>query len=65
MEKYYQPLLDYETEIPRALTPEEQRRWLDINRSREWWNVIHWSSIALFETCMSANEIWVSQRLST
>jgi integrase len=56
--EYYQPLLNDETEIPRALTAEEQRKWLEIAGSQSRWNVIRWYSIVLFETCMSTDEIW-------
>jgi integrase len=56
-DEYYQPLLDDEAEIPRALTAEEQRKWLEIAGSQSRWNVIRWYSIVLFETCMSTDEI--------
>jgi site-specific recombinase XerD len=53
----YEPLLEEEGEIPRALTPDEQRRWLDVSRMKERWNVIYWYSILAFSTCMSTDEI--------
>lgn len=56
-EKYFEHLLEEESEIPRALTPEEQARWLDISRCQERWNLVHWYSIVAFHTCASTNEL--------
>lgn len=57
MEELYQPLLDDEEEIPRALTPEEQRHWLDCSRAKPDWNTIYLYSLLAFDTCMSTDEI--------
>jgi integrase len=43
--------------MSRALTPEEQRRWLDAARSSPRWDVVYWYSLLAFDTCMSTNEI--------
>lgn len=58
MKELYRPLLDEDTgEIQRALSPEEQRRWLEVSRSTDRWNVVHWYSLVAFSTCMSTDEI--------
>ena len=57
LEENYQPLLDDEEEMPRALCSEQQRLWLEVSRGQERWNVVHWYSILAFETCMSTDEI--------
>jgi integrase len=53
----YEPLIEDMEEIPRALTPQQQRHWLDTSRSHPRWNVVHWYSLLAFDTCMSTNEI--------
>jgi hypothetical protein len=57
LEECYQPLLDDEEEIPRALCQEQQRLWLEVSRGQDRWNVVHWYSILAFETCLSTDEI--------
>jgi integrase len=56
-DKYFEHLQEDESEIPRALTPDEQARWLDISRCQERWNLVHWYSILAFHTCASTNEL--------
>jgi integrase len=46
-----------EGDIPRALTYEEQRRWLDVARIKPEWNLVYWWSLLAFATCMSTDEI--------
>jgi len=48
---------DDEGDIPRALTYEEQRRWLDVARIKTEWNLVYWWSLLAFATCMSTDEI--------
>lgn len=57
MEEMYQPLLDEDDEVPRALDVEQQQRWLDVSRLKPEWNVVHYYSLACFGTCLSTNEI--------
>lgn len=57
MEELYQPLLDDEDEVPRALSPEEQRHWLDCSRAKPEWNVVYLYSLLAFGTCMSTDEL--------
>lgn len=56
LDQLYEPLLPEISALPRALRPEEQRRWLDVARSAVRWNIVHWYSIVAFDTCMSTNE---------
>jgi integrase len=57
LEELYQPLLDDEEELPRALSPEEQAHWLHVCRLSPRWNVVYWYSLLAFGTCMSTDEI--------
>lgn len=58
MEELYQPLLDEEEDdVPRALSNEEQRTWLDVSRMKQQWNVVYWYSLLAFGSCMSTDEI--------
>lgn len=52
-----QPLLEEESDAPRALTPEEQERWLATAESHPRWYLVHWYSLLTFDTCMSTNEL--------
>ena len=53
----YQQLPEDIAEIPRALAPEEQHRWLEAAMSHPRWQVVFWYSLLAFDTCMSTNEI--------
>jgi len=57
LENFYQPLLNDEEEVLRALNPEEQRKWLDVARLKKEWNLVYWYSIVAFGTCMSTDEL--------
>lgn len=57
MDEYYERFHEDESEIGRALSPEDQRRWLDVSRLKERWSVIHWYSQLAFATGMATNEI--------
>lgn len=54
---YFEFLQEDESDEQRALTPEEQQRWLDTSRSNPRWSVILWWSTMAFDTLMSTNEI--------
>lgn len=56
-ERLFEFLTEDIAEMQRALTPEEQRRWLDVARSHPRWNVVYWYSLVAFDTCMSTNEL--------
>lgn len=57
MNEMYEPLLDDEEEIPRALSPEEQRRWLDVANMRSEWSTVLYYSMVAFDTLMSTDEL--------
>ncbi len=57
MEEFYERLDEDVSDIPRALTPEEQRRWLDVAGLRERWWLIRWYSELAFATSMGTNEM--------
>jgi hypothetical protein len=54
---FYEPFLIEGGDIPRALSPEEQRHWLAVAQTRNEWNVVYWYCLLAFDTCMSTNEI--------
>jgi integrase len=56
-EHTYEKLLVKESELPRALTPEEQERWLRICTLQPRWAVVYWYSLLAFDTSMSTNEL--------
>lgn len=57
LDEYYEPLLETVSDVPRALEPNEQRRWLEVALlRREWW-VVYWYSVLASETAMSTDEI--------
>lgn len=54
LEEMYQPLQREESDIPRALTPAEQERFLQVASSQQKWELVYWYSIlALHTTCHS------------
>jgi len=56
-ELYYQQLTAQHSGIPRALTPEEQRVWIDVSRCQDRWMIVHWWSIVAIDSTMSTNEV--------
>lgn len=57
MNDLYRPLIEEEEDTKRALSPEEQSRWLDVARMSARWNLVYWYSILAFNTCMSTDEL--------
>ena len=57
MEEFYEPFREDATDVPRALLPEEQKRWLEIALMRERWWIVYWYSQLAFGTSMGTNEI--------
>ena len=53
----YEPLLSEETDVPRALQPQEQHHWLEVSKLKERWMIVHWYSIVAFQTTLSTNEM--------
>ncbi|GGH06725.1 tyrosine-type recombinase/integrase [Silvibacterium dinghuense] len=56
-QRYYRQLRAQNEGIARALTPEEQKLWLEASLSRQRWMIVHWWSVASINTCMGANEL--------
>jgi site-specific recombinase XerD len=56
-DKFAEDLQTDEPEIPRALSPEEQTKWLEVSRLKERWNIVLWYSIVAFDTTCSTNEL--------
>ncbi len=54
---YHKDLKEDENEIQRALTIEEQDRWLRVSASNTRWELIHLYSLVAFDTCCSTNEL--------
>lgn len=57
MDEFYERLDEGISDIPRALTPEEQGRWLDVARMKERWWVVWWYSELALATSMGTNEM--------
>lgn len=57
MSEFYQPFRVDVSDVRRALTHEERKRWLDVCLLKPRWNLIYWYSVLAFETSMSTNEI--------
>jgi integrase len=53
---YYEELSEDISDVPQALTADEESRWLEISASQERWHLVHWYSLIAFATCMSTNE---------
>lgn len=56
MDEMYMPLQREESDIPRALSPSEQQRWLDVASSRPPWAFVYWYSLLALDCPMSTNE---------
>lgn len=57
IEKYYASLQVEEGELPRALSPEEQDRFLQVAASRPEWQVVYWYSLVAMHIAFSADEM--------
>lgn len=59
--QWHQSLQEEESDVPRALTPDEQTQWLELARSRRrWWGVYLYSLVA-FDSCCSPGELRLLQ----
>lgn len=56
-DRIHQPLPEEQSDVQRALSPEEQEHWLRVARSSARWHLIYFYSELAFATCMSTNEI--------
>jgi integrase len=57
LERYYERFVVDESEIPRALTPEEQERFLGVAASRPEWAIVHWYGLVALHTGFSSDEL--------
>ena len=55
--EYFEFLQEEESDVERALTPEQQQRWLDVCRSSQRFELILWWSICSFDLLTSTNEL--------
>jgi integrase len=53
----FQPLRPVESEMVRAMTPEEQHRFLQVAASRDEWRLIYQYAIVALQTTASTNEL--------
>lgn len=56
LDEFYEPYREEINDVPRALSCEDQARWLAVARSRQPWWLVYWYSVLAFETSMSTNE---------
>lgn len=56
-EENHEPLQAVEADEERALTPQEQDRWLKKAASRESWRVVYWYSLVALQTTAATNEM--------
>lgn len=54
---YFQQLQEQESDVERALTPQQQQLWLDAARSRPRWELVFWWSIVAFDLICSPGEL--------
>jgi integrase len=57
IEKYYQTLQVDECEIPKALSQEEEERFLGVAASRPEWAIVYWYSLLAVHIAFSSDEI--------
>jgi integrase len=57
LEECFEPLQAQESNVGRAMNPDEQHRWLHVASTREEWRVVYWWSILALQTTAATNEI--------
>lgn len=57
LERYYNRLIEGESEIPRALEPDEQENFLDVAESNPEWHIVFWYSLLALHTGFSSDEL--------
>jgi integrase len=62
IKKYYRELQAEETEIPKALSQDEQDRFLEIAASRPEWEIVYWYSLVAVHVAFSTDEIRTLRR---
>ena len=56
-DSYFQPLRAVENDVPRAMQPDEQARFLRAAASREEWQFVYWYAVLALQTTASTNEL--------
>jgi integrase len=56
-ELHFQPLRRVENDVPRAMSPEEQHRFMHLASSRSEFAFVYWYSILALQTTASTNEL--------
>jgi integrase len=57
IKRAWRPLERVLNDVPRALTPREQQRWLEVAASRPEWQGIYWYTMVGLQTSCSSNEL--------
>lgn len=57
LERYYHRLIEDETEIPRALEPDEQEHFLETAGSNPDWHIVWWYSLLALHSGFSSDEL--------
>jgi integrase len=57
LEESFEPLKGAQSEVGRAMTPEEQHAWLHTAATREEWRVVYCWSIVALQTTAATNEV--------
>ena len=57
MERYYLRLQEDDCDLPRALSPEEQDRFLMVASSRKEWQLVYWYSLVAVHLTFSTDEM--------
>jgi len=57
LERYYNRLIEDESEIPRALEPDEQENFLDVAEYNPEWHIVFWYSLLALHTGFSSDEL--------
>jgi len=57
LEECFEPVTATESNVPRAMTPDEQHRWLHVASSRAEWQLVYWWSLVALQTTAATNEM--------
>lgn len=57
LEECYEPLQAIQADVPRAMSPEEQQRFLQVASTKEEWNVVYWYSLLALATTATNCEL--------
>ena len=57
LEEAFEPLPGAESDVGRAMTPEEQHAWLRAASTKEEWRLVYWWSLVALQTTAATNEM--------